>query len=360
MDDPLGGALPRQPALSPRIFSGGSSREGQRWMNETGIPDSVWVFGYGSLIWRPAIAFRERRVARIRGWTRRFWQGSHDHRGLPDAPGRVVTLVPEPGAWCEGVAYCIAADLAAATFEGLDHREKNGYQRHDVRLEFRRGGTDAGGRLHRAREQPCFSRVGTARSNRGADRAVGRTERHQLGLPLPTGNGTKAFADRGCPCLRAGTQASRKRGSVNTPRPSAGCDASPPAPPTARKALTFRDGLSILVNYGTHQRFRFQSLLPLHTRPRQGNRRARGHLEARSARGGTWSHDRVAGPLSPAGVGGHRHCGGRHRRPGGSRRPLGEQLPPKWQPSRILFTATRLTEFSGGDRSSVGCDPAHE
>ena len=107
-------------------------------------PESVWVFGYGSLIWRPDIAFHERQVARIRGWTRRFWQGSHDHRGLPHAPGRVVTLVPERGAACEGVAYRVPADLAAAAFEGLDHREKNGYQRHDVLLEFRRGGTDVG------------------------------------------------------------------------------------------------------------------------------------------------------------------------------------------------------------------------
>ena len=113
-------------------------------MTETGNLESVWVFGYGSLIWRPGIAFHERRVARIHGWTRRFWQGSHDHRGLPDAPGRVVTLVPKPGASCEGVAYRVAAHLAAAVFEGLDHREKNGYQRHDVHLEFRRGGTDAG------------------------------------------------------------------------------------------------------------------------------------------------------------------------------------------------------------------------
>ena len=113
-------------------------------MKETSNPESVWVFGYGSLIWRPGITFHERRVARIRGWTRRFWQGSHDHRGLPHAPGRVVTLVPEPGAACEGVAYSVPAGLAAAAFEGLDHREKNGYQRHNVQLEFRRGGTGAG------------------------------------------------------------------------------------------------------------------------------------------------------------------------------------------------------------------------
>ena len=99
--------------------------------------DHVWVFGYGSLIWRPAIAFRERRVARLRGWKRRFWQGSHDHRGVPRAPGRVVTLVSDPRASCEGTAYLIDGAVAEATFAGLDHREKNGYERHEVRLELR-------------------------------------------------------------------------------------------------------------------------------------------------------------------------------------------------------------------------------
>ena len=104
----------------------------------------VWVFGYGSLIWRPDIAYRERRVARVGGWKRRFWQGSHDHRGVPHAPGRVVTLVPDPSASCEGMAYLIDGSVAESTFVDLDHREKNGYERHEVRLEFR-GGDTAGG-----------------------------------------------------------------------------------------------------------------------------------------------------------------------------------------------------------------------
>ena len=67
--------------------------------------DSVWLFGYGSLIYKADFPYLERRPASIADWTRRFWQGSHDHRGTPEAPGRVVTIIPEAGAVCHGMAY---------------------------------------------------------------------------------------------------------------------------------------------------------------------------------------------------------------------------------------------------------------
>lgn len=105
---------------------------------------NVWLFGYGSLIWRPDIEFMERRVARLHGWSRRFWQGSHDHRGLPEAPGRVVTLIEDPGGCCDGMAYRVDAGTATTTFAQLDHREKNGYQRHTVSLEFQDGSGSEG------------------------------------------------------------------------------------------------------------------------------------------------------------------------------------------------------------------------
>lgn len=94
--------------------------------------DSVWLFGYGSLIHKVDFPFLERRRASVRGWSRRFWQGSHDHRGTPEHPGRVVTLVPDAGATCVGIAYRVAP----ATFEQLDVREKNGYRRVATPLEF--------------------------------------------------------------------------------------------------------------------------------------------------------------------------------------------------------------------------------
>jgi glutathione-specific gamma-glutamylcyclotransferase len=87
--------------------------------------DSVWLFGYGSLIFKADFPYLERRPACLEGWSRRFWQGSHDHRGTPEAPGRVVTLVSDPGATCMGMAYLITPE----EFAHLDHREKNGYLR---------------------------------------------------------------------------------------------------------------------------------------------------------------------------------------------------------------------------------------
>ncbi|PLW83761.1 gamma-glutamylcyclotransferase [Kineobactrum sediminis] len=95
-------------------------------------PGCHWVFGYGSLIYKVDFPFLQRIEASICGWERRFWQGSHDHRGTPDAPGRVVTLMPAPAVICKGVAYLIDQNV----FEHLDHREKNGYRQHrvDIRL----------------------------------------------------------------------------------------------------------------------------------------------------------------------------------------------------------------------------------
>jgi cation transport regulator ChaC len=101
---------------------------------------SVWLFGYGSLIFKADFPFLERRPASIANWTRRFWQGSHDHRGTETAPGRVVTLVPEPGAICHGMAYLVTPE----EFAHLDHREKNGYLRLATDIRFGDGNSVEG------------------------------------------------------------------------------------------------------------------------------------------------------------------------------------------------------------------------
>jgi len=109
-------------------------------MKEFHPHESVWLFGYGSLIFKADFPFVERRPASIRDWTRRFWQGSHDHRGTKQSPGRVVTLVPQAGAVCVGMAYLVTPQV----FEHLDHREKNGYLRIAVDMAFRDGGSATG------------------------------------------------------------------------------------------------------------------------------------------------------------------------------------------------------------------------
>lgn len=92
-----------------------------------------WVFGYGSLIFRPAFPFLERRPGFIRGYVRRFYQGSVDHRGVPGAPGRVVTLIAELNGRCGGMLYRVDESERDAVLATLDHREQGGYTRLDVR-----------------------------------------------------------------------------------------------------------------------------------------------------------------------------------------------------------------------------------
>jgi len=101
---------------------------------------SVWLFGYGSLIWKADFPYLQRKPASIAGWTRRFWQGSHDHRGTPEAPGRVATIVPCEGAICHGMAYLVTPE----EFAHLDHREKNGYLRVAIDIRFDDGGVEEG------------------------------------------------------------------------------------------------------------------------------------------------------------------------------------------------------------------------
>ena len=86
------------------------------------LPDDLWVFGYGSLIWRPGFEYLERAPARLIGGHRALCVFSHVHRGTPERPGLVLGL--DLGGACRGVAYRVAAKKRAGTIAYLRAREQ--------------------------------------------------------------------------------------------------------------------------------------------------------------------------------------------------------------------------------------------
>jgi glutathione-specific gamma-glutamylcyclotransferase len=82
----------------------------------------LWVFGYGSLMWRPGFEFIERVPARLIGEHRALCVYSFDHRGTPEKPGLVLGL--DRGGACRGIAFRVAARLRDSTVDYLRSREQ--------------------------------------------------------------------------------------------------------------------------------------------------------------------------------------------------------------------------------------------
>jgi cation transport protein ChaC len=82
----------------------------------------LWVFGYGSLMWRPGFAFIERVPARLIGEHRALCVYSFVHRGTPEKPGLVLGL--DRGGACRGIAFRVAARQRVATVAYLRAREQ--------------------------------------------------------------------------------------------------------------------------------------------------------------------------------------------------------------------------------------------
>ena len=108
------------------------------------IPSPLYIFGYGSLMFRPQESFAacERVDGVVEGWRRVWAQRSCDHRGEPHMPGLVVTVLSDaelevlgqrqatgPPSRVHGVAYRIPDEQVAHVLDELDFREKGGYTR---------------------------------------------------------------------------------------------------------------------------------------------------------------------------------------------------------------------------------------
>ena len=86
-----------------------------------------WVFGYGSLMWKPGFDHVERRLARLDNYTRRFAMWSWHYRGTRQVPGLVLGLDWAPGRSCTGVAFRIDRDREREIRDYLQERELISY-----------------------------------------------------------------------------------------------------------------------------------------------------------------------------------------------------------------------------------------
>ena len=117
---------------------------GDKAASNVAVPDPLWIFGYGSLVWRPEAGWEAYESAEgvVEGWGRFFAQRSMDHRGTPDAPGLVCTLLPDealldlgaktadqPPSRTRGTLYKVPKGDAKKVLDDLDFREKGGYSR---------------------------------------------------------------------------------------------------------------------------------------------------------------------------------------------------------------------------------------
>jgi glutathione-specific gamma-glutamylcyclotransferase len=95
-------------------------------MTGAAAPDAsgadLWVFGYGSLMWRPGFAYTRRCKAVLRGWRRSLCVYSHVYRGSPERPGLVLGL--DRGGACQGMAFQVEPGLREATIRYLREREQ--------------------------------------------------------------------------------------------------------------------------------------------------------------------------------------------------------------------------------------------
>jgi len=97
--------------------------------------NDFWVFGYGSLMWRPGFAHVETMRARLHGYRRSLCIYSHVHRGTPDHPGLVLGL--DAGGSCLGIAFRVPGDMTDEVMVFLREREMSNQVYHEKWLRLR-------------------------------------------------------------------------------------------------------------------------------------------------------------------------------------------------------------------------------
>jgi glutathione-specific gamma-glutamylcyclotransferase len=86
------------------------------------LEGDLWVFGYGSLMWRPGFFYAERRKATLNSWHRSLCVYSYVYRGTPEQPGLVLGL--DQGGQCQGVAFRVDGPSHVTTVRYLREREQ--------------------------------------------------------------------------------------------------------------------------------------------------------------------------------------------------------------------------------------------
>ena len=162
--------------------------------------EPLWVFGYGSLMWRPGFAYRQRAQALLYGSHRALCVYSHVHRGTRERPGLVLGL--DSGGSCRGIAFQVEAGERDAVVDYLRAREQVTMVYREVVRPIRLiDGTDRRVAaltyvVDHAHEQYAgvldretilrFVRQGTGRSGHNRDYVVNTAEHlHEVGLSDP-------------------------------------------------------------------------------------------------------------------------------------------------------------------------------
>ena len=93
----------------------------ERALLDWGGQSDLWVFGYGSLIWRPDFDYLERRPATVHGWHRALKMWSRINRGTPECPGLVFGMLS--GGSCRGMVFRVDKAQARQVMINLWQRE---------------------------------------------------------------------------------------------------------------------------------------------------------------------------------------------------------------------------------------------